>query len=378
MKMAEDLYDILKVPRGCSPDELKKSYKKLCIQHHPDKGGDENEFKRVSEAYNVLKDPEKRKTYDQFGLEGLQNGGMPNMQSMMETMFKRQGGGGSQQKTVTLELSLEDIFNGNPQYIYKIQRKIIDPTKQKKQCNVCCGKGFRVMQSNMGFMNMQQKVSCPQCQGACFENIHELYKTIQEDISLHIPQNCPENHQFILKNRMDEQPNGVSGDIVLVVKYIPHPVFYRLGNDLLYTLNISFQESLFGFQKTISLLDKSSVEISFPSILKWNEMLVLPGKGLFNHSSKTQSDLFIGFKIDYPTTLTEDIKSPQYRILTYSPSNMKRQIADPSFYLSRIPTKSPGPSGRAGSSSGFPGFPGFPGSFATAEMPPGGMECNQQ
>ena len=366
--MAEDLYEILKTHKGCSPEDLKKSYKKLCIQHHPDKGGDENEFKRISEAYNILKDPEKRKLYDQFGLEGLQSGGgMPDMQSMMENLFSRKQS--SPQKTVTIELSLEDVVNGNPQYVYKIQRKILDPTKQKKQCNVCCGKGFRLMNTQMGFMNMQQKVQCPQCHGACFENIQELIKIIQEDVILHIPQNCPENHQFILKNRMDERPDGNTGDIILIVKYQTHPTFIRIGDDLLYTLKISFNESLYGFNKIITLLDKSTVEISFPDILKWNEMLVLPGKGLYNHSKQTQSDLFIGFDINYPSAIN-DITAPTERIQIYHPSNMKKQIANPAFYISRLTFNSR-------QQQGSPNFPGFPPGFS-----PGGasspMECNQQ
>jgi DnaJ homolog subfamily A member 2 len=356
--MTEDLYNILKVQKGCSVDELKKSYKKLCIQHHPDKGGDENEFKRISEAYNILKDPEKRKLYDQFGLEGLQNGGMPDMQSMMENLFSRKQS--SVNKTVVLELSLDDVVNGNPQYVYKIQRKILDPSKTKKPCNVCCGKGYRLMNTQMGFMNMQQKVKCPQCHGACYENIQELIKIVHEDVILHIPHNCPENHQFILKNRMDERPDGVAGDIILIVRYLSHPIFYRLGDDLLYTLKLSFNESLFGFHKTITLLDKSEIEISSPDIIKWNEMLVLPGRGLYNHSKTSYSNLYISFDIDYPSSITS-ITEPQNRVQVYHPPDMKKQIADPSFYVSHLSSKSQSP----------PQSHGFPGGNQA-------MECNQQ
>jgi DnaJ-class molecular chaperone len=229
------------------------------------------------------------------------------------------------------------------------------------------------MNAQMGFMNMQQKVQCPQCHGACFENINELMKTIQEDVILHIPQNCPENHQFVLKNRMDERPDGSGGDIILIVKYKIHPLFYRLGDDLLYTLKISFNESLFGFTQTIHLLDKSTIEISFPHILKWNEMLVLPGKGLYNHSKHAHSDLFIGFDIDYPSSCST-ITPPSERIQIYHPPNMKRQQVNPSFYISRLSSKSPssGPQFPPGFSSAGMGFP--PGFSSAASA----MECNQQ
>ena len=89
-----ELYDILQVPKGCSQEEMKKSYKKLCIKHHPDKGGDEEVFKKISEAYNILKDPQKREVYDRFGMEGLTGGGGGHpggMEDMMRNMF---GGGG--------------------------------------------------------------------------------------------------------------------------------------------------------------------------------------------------------------------------------------------------------------------------------------------
>ena len=308
-----DLYQILNVDRNSTQDELKKAYKKLCIKHHPDKGGDEQEFKKISEAYNILKDPEKRQTYDRFGMDGLQQGmGSVNeeeMQSMMNNLFGSSffpgfpGRPSSVKKSIQLELSLEDVVKGNSQFIYHHHRQIIDKSKIMEKCNVCKGEGKRMMTSSVGFMQMMQQVICPQCNGKGYDNIH--YKTIKEEINVPIPKNCPEHHKFILKHKMDEEINGQSGDIILDVIYKSHSIYKRNEYQLYYPLTINYMESLFGFQRHIQLLNGQFITIVYPSILKVNEMLYIPKYGLYNQQTKNNESLYFIITIEYPNDISK-------------------------------------------------------------------------
>lgn len=388
MKMETvDLYSILHVQRDASQEEMKRAYKKLCVQHHPDKGGDENEFKKVSEAYNILKDPEKRQIYDRYGMEGLRQGmgGMDdNMQSMMENLFgfKFPFPGGAkrppQKQRVhhLLNVALEDIVNGNPRYPFQFARKVLNRTKSKTMCNLCKGQGFRIMMQNVGFMQMQQQVKCPQCQGAKYERVDELFDTVNEELHLMIPKNCAEDHAFILKNRMDEDVEGESmGDVVVVVKYAAHPKYRREGAHLATTLSLTFIESLCGFHRTVTLLNGESIDVVYPSMVRWNERLCIPGKGLFTNQG--YGDLFLEFDIPYPDEVsTSTLQDANVHLqqrgtpLTWEPDTMKLvQIpASAPPDASTRPSKTPRP---APPSSTPPPFQGPPG------MPPG-MECHQQ
>lgn len=392
-----DLYEILNVPKNCSQEEMKKSYKKLCIQHHPDKGGNEEEFKKVSEAYNILKDPEKRDIYDKFGFEGLKGGagGMNDeqMQSMMNNLFgfgfpfKQQ-----QQQRVNninhnVEISLEDIVNGNAEYRLKLQRKVLDRTVQKMICNVCKGQGFRNMTQNMGFMQLQQHVKCPQCHGNKYENANQLFKTMEEDIILPIPVHCAENNVFILKNKMDEDVDGKSGDVMYTVKYKKHSVFQRKNKDLYIDLKITFKESLLGFTKEIELLDHTTLKISYPHILKWQIMLCIPDKGLF--LDKSFGNLYIRFVIDYPDMITlsllkelEQDLNTKTETLSYTPSNMKEvpfniDMDNSNHHNNKQNDPSRPPPPPQSAQKQFP----FPHPFqaqAQSQGQPQQMECNQQ
>lgn len=395
-----DLYNILGVSKTSSMEDLKKSYKKLCIKHHPDKGGDENEFKKISEAYNILKDPEKREIYDKHGVDGLRNGMAQNVdvQSMMENLFGFGFGGRQSQnrpppvKMIPLSIPLEDVVNGNQNYVYKYERKIIDRTKERKECRLCQGQGFRVMSKQVGFMQMQQQVECPQCKGARFENIDQLFQTTQESVSIPIPKNCGEHHKFVLRNQQDERLDGESGDVILVIEYCPHPIFKRCEDDLFIELKLSLIESLCGFEQMIDLLDQTKLRVVYPYMLKWNEMLVIPNKGLWNPQKQSYGNLNIVYRIDYPepAILTPDRLKEisenrmfQNSTCKIEPQNLMTKIVK-QFDQTPTSSKSSDKNGCSSNPSGsrvpvgIPGFPhGMPFQNPNGQMP-GGMECHQQ
>jgi len=346
-----DLYHILGVARDASPDEIKKSYRKLCIQHHPDKGGDEQRFKQISEAYNILKDPQKKQVYDQFGIDGLKQGmdqssvfNHEEMQSMMENMFGFSPFGPnrmnqSRNVQMIIMISLEDVVNGNPNMMYLHRRKIIDPTKQLIPCNVCKGEGKRTMASNIGFMQMMQQVACPQCKGQCFQNINDVQAMIEEKINIPIPKNCPENHKFILKNKMDEMPNQKNnGDVILITKYKEHDRYKRFQYHLYLEIEMTLVESLFGFSRKIKLLNNEEIELSYPYPLKNFELLYIPEKGLLNPFTKKYDHLYLYPKIIYPTTINKDELDVKEKITVIKPWNLKSEKINP------LVNRSPDPS----------------------------------
>lgn len=311
--MDNTLYEILETNRDASADDLKRSYKKLCVKHHPDKGGNEEHFKRVSEAYNILKDPEKRKMYDQHGLDGIRGGAgsAPDsdmMQAMMSDLFGRHGGGNPfghffgggqpQQRNVMkgIRLRLEDIIMGNSNLLYPHSRKVVKANSTLIKCDVCKGKGSRAMQSQMGFMQVMQEVECPKCRGKCFRNLDECYETIDEVIRLEIPKDCQEGDRIILKRKLDEHPSQPIGDLVLQVEFEEHPVFKRIkGSHHLYVnIDISLYESLFGFQRSIRYLDGNEIHIHCQKNLNASRCIpFIPGKGLFDKKVNQRRHLFL-------------------------------------------------------------------------------------
>ena len=169
-------YEILGVSKEASQAEIKKAYRKLAIQHHPDKGGDEEKFKEITRAYEVLSDEEKRAQYDQFGEEGIQDGGMGggHARDIFETLFGGMGGGGGGRRPAgkrkgqdvvhALKVTLEQLYNGATRKL-AINREVIDNSEAVTSCPDCDGRGVRVQVIRMGPMIQQSQSACPKCNG---------------------------------------------------------------------------------------------------------------------------------------------------------------------------------------------------------------------
>lgn len=308
------LYDILEVSKNASLDDIKKSYKKLCVKHHPDKGGDENQFKKITEAYNVLKDVEKRKIYDTYGLEGLR-GGMGG-HDMMNDLFGRgmmgnpfgnffngsmsRGSRSSNDVPKIIYVDLKDVFCGNSNYIYTHTRRVLNKGKKLNMCNLCKGEGKRVMASNVGFMQIMNEIQCPQCEGVGYSNLKECVEVIQEHLKINIPKHCQEGDRVVLKNKLDEHPKLGCGDLVLLIKLKPHDSFKRIENTFhLYThVEISLYESLFGFIRKLKLPSEQEIIVRCNhSIVLGQKIPVLMNYGLFDRNTKVYGNVFILPKI---------------------------------------------------------------------------------
>jgi len=176
-----EFYELLGVSKNASPSEIKKAFRKAAIKHHPDKGGDEATFKKISEAYDCLSDPEKKELYDRYGKEGLEQGGgaAGNAEDIFSMFFGGQGGrrGPSGPKkgenlVHALNVTLEDLYNGKTKKIAITRKRVTYPDGMSAEnavnvCSTCKGRGVVVKMHQIGpgmIQQMQQK--CPACGGA--------------------------------------------------------------------------------------------------------------------------------------------------------------------------------------------------------------------
>jgi DnaJ family protein A protein 2 len=252
------LYKTLGVEKSAHPDEIKKSYRKLAAKLHPDKpGGDEAKFKEVQAAYDVLGNEQKRTTYDEYGLEGLENGGGGGgPQDIFDMLNGRRGQRRNETKkgepmVHPLKMTLEQVFTGTTRKL-KITRRVIDREKGVKKCAQCKGQGAIIRTVRMGPMIQQMQSQCDQCggKGVSFDE-----KKQSETLEVHTPKGAPDGHKVKFSEKADEIPDGDAGDVIFVLQEQPHAMFKRHGDDLYIERTITLSEALCGFKMELTHLD---------------------------------------------------------------------------------------------------------------------------
>jgi len=338
----EDYYKILEVDRNASPEEIKKSYRKLAMQYHPDKNkGDkaaEEKFKSISAAYNVLSDEKQKQVYDQFGEEGLNGAGFDMGGMDPNEIFSQVFGGGfggfpgggfggfGQQRkpTVTpninhiIKISLEEAYCGTNK-ILEFSKKVVcsdcngvgSPNKTAvKKCTACKGTGIEVVTRKMGPMITQQQISCRSCQGAG-ETIpkDQLCKTCHgkkiirapKKLDINIKPGISNNEAILFRREAHQEPGLTSGDVIIEVAVQPHPTFQRAGQHLVINKKVSIAEALSGFQFQVTSLDKRKLTIrNDPSGTNCvtNSTKIVKGEGMPVSGSSRKGDLYIKIELD--------------------------------------------------------------------------------
>jgi DnaJ family protein A protein 2 len=344
---ASTYYDLLKVAKTASDDDIKKAYKKAALEHHPDRGGDPEKFKEISHAYSVLSDPSKRQIYDQFGESGLENGGAgPSSHSYEDPMdiFSQVFGGASRRRhgglvrgrdaLYNLELTLEEIANGATRTI-AYNRDVscancggrgatkIDP------CRRCGGSGVVLTRQNIGFL-VQMQTPCPDCEGQGFRVPRDGHckpckgtgVTAQKEVfNVNIPRGSPNGHQVRFTGKADQLPGHTAGDVVVQVKIKPHPVYSRMasGADLVMKKEISLADALSGSSFEIKSVlgdgKKISLHAGGSRIVGPQDVWVARGLGLPRFDGSTRGDLFISFSVKFPLSVGDVSASDKDRIL---------------------------------------------------------------
>jgi DnaJ homolog subfamily A member 2 len=349
-------YDLLGVQRNATDDEIKKSYRKLAMKHHPDrnpnnKEENETKFKEISTAYEVLKDKEKRKLYDEMGEEGIKNmnggGGGGNPFDIFENIFGGRGGFGGggggfsrshrvrrgKDRVEELPIELEDLYNNTVKKI-DIKQKVIcldctgsgaKSSSYIKECTGCGGKGMVMKIINIGPCMMQQATArCDKCMGqgrmvdpAGICGICKGNKIVVKNkvINLPIEKGMKDKKRITIPDLAHHDPNAdEQGDLILIINILEHPKFKRQGFNLIIDKNILLSEALCGVKFKLYHLDARELIIKTDAIIKPNEEYKISKEGLAK-DNYNYGDLIIRFNIVFPDSLSNERKHYLNKIL---------------------------------------------------------------
>ncbi len=346
-----DYYEILGVPRNATEEEIKRAYRKKAIEYHPDKNpGDkaaEEKFKEAAEAYEVLRDPEKRAVYDRYGHEGLNRGagGATSFEGMsMEDILRhfgfgddifseffggrRSGGFGNRRGAergsnlrIKVKMTLEEIATGVHKKI-KV-RKLVRCTacngtgarnsSDIDLCGTCRGSGVvgRITQTPFGAM--QTTTTCPACNGtgqtirATCPSCKGEGRVMADDlIEVDIPAGVHEGIQLSLSGKGNAGlRGGPNGDLIINIEEIPHESFTREGRNILYELFLNIADAALGAQMEVPTLE-GRARIKIPAGTQSGKIFRLRGKGLPALNGSERGDLLIHVNIWTPKKLTDE------------------------------------------------------------------------
>lgn len=351
-----DYYEVLGVTKTASDDEIKRAYKKMAIKYHPDRNpGDkeaEDKFKEAAEAYDVLRDPEKRQRYDQFGPEGVNGmGGFGGGQSMnMDDIFSMFGdifgggfGGGfgrgfggqgqgyrkpkfkGKDQRLRVELDLNEIVNGTTKK-FKLKNDVAcshchgsgSEDGKVDTCPTCHGTGYVVRTQQSIFGMMQSQSACPECHGEgtviknkCHECHGEGIKQGESIVEVNFPAGLSEGMVLTLEGKGGAgRHNGVNGDLQIIIKEKPHEELLRDGNDLVYNLLLSVPMATLGCTVEVPTVD-GKAKINIEPGTQPGTVLRMKGKGVpevQGYSRGQKGDEVINISVYIPETLSKDEK----------------------------------------------------------------------
>ncbi len=356
--MKTDYYKVLGVEKTSSDETIKEAYRVLAKRWHPDKNKDNIEeatkkFAEISEAYGVLKDPTKRKTYDNFGFAGIdgadagaEGGGMPfgmNPFSMFNDFFQQENN--IPEVQVSVRVSLEELYTGVKKKVKCERFTLCKDCKSKGSigdnidCKSCNGKGVSIQRSPIGIIQSNcrscggkgvdpRAPKCKSCKGqGCFKEDHFL--------NINIPKGSSEKHPIMIENEGNEIPENERRDsntrsnIVVIISEISHNKFSRgtvikeIGkvneNNLMIEIKLSLEESLCGFEKTFTHLDGKLFTVSMMETVRHGDVFVMKGFGMpcFGNDQK-KGDLIVKLSVENKT-ITPEKKAKLWKLLSTEP-----------------------------------------------------------
>ncbi|XP_044492045.1 dnaJ homolog subfamily B member 1-like [Mangifera indica] len=313
--MGVDYYDILKVSRSATEDDLKKSYKRLAMKWHPDKNPvnkkeAEAKFKQISEAYDVLSDPQKRRIYDLCGEEGLMatEFGTPSYESSNSNSAFRHN-------PLDAEDILAEIFGGS-------SGKKSGPDRNRSPYTEVRNTSVSVKPAAI-----ESKLVC---------SLEELYKgarrkmrisrvvpdefgkqkTVEEILKIDIKPGWKKGTKITFPEKGNQESGVAPADLIFVVDEKPHAIFKRNGNDLVVNQKISLLEALTGQTFSVPTLDGRNLIIPVTDIIKPGYEVVIPKEGMpISRDASKKGNLIIKFDVMFPSRLTDEQKSDLKSVL---------------------------------------------------------------
>ncbi len=344
-----DYYEVLGVSKSASADEIKKAFRRLAVQHHPDKeGGDESKFKEINEAYEVLKDSSKRQRYDQFGhagVGGAANEGNPfagggfggfNGQSAnfdfgdlgLGDIFGNFFGGGQRggkreargrDVETRVEISFEDAVFGAEREIHiniddtceHCKGKTVEPGHELKTCGTCKGAGQVVSVTRTIFGNIQQAAVCPECKGsgkvpekACSVCRGTGTQKRTQAITLKIPAGIDDGAVIRLRDHGEAVANGPKGDLYVNVRVKAHKKFTREGDIILSQENVTMVDAALGTEIDVETVD-GPIRMKIPAGTQSGSDFKLSGHGVPHLRSETRGAHIVTVVVETPTKLSK-------------------------------------------------------------------------
>jgi len=343
-----DYYEVLQVSRDSTGAEIKKAYRKLALQYHPDKNpGDkeaEEKFKLINEAYQVLGDEEKRAVYDRYGKAGLEGSGMgggfssASMDDIMDifnSMFGGGFGGGfgrskrdpSQKYGLDFEIELELAFH---EAVFGCEKTL--DIRYKKPCTACRGTGAKdgklqtcdycggqgQVVMRQGFMTFAQE--CPKCHGSgkrvvetCGECHGKGYHIEKERVTIKIPAGVDTGNRLRVPGHGNEAPGGQRGDLYVTFYVEEDEHFVRHGNDVYIEVPVFFTQAILGETITIPAL-QGELELELKKGTKDREQFVFEGEGIPDVHTGRKGRLIAQIKLIMPKKLTDEQKELLYKL----------------------------------------------------------------
>ncbi|MEL6288152.1 MAG: molecular chaperone DnaJ [Pseudomonadota bacterium] len=337
-----DFYDVLGVDRSADEKELKSAFRRLAKEHHPDRNPDnadaEKKFKEIGEAYETLKDPQKRAAYDQFGHAAFEGGGPggfgggasdfgASMSDIFDDLFGEFMGG---RRTSTrsgrqrgddlrynMEISLVDAFNGKSAHI-RVPTSVVcetcngsgaKPGTAPTTCRQCNGTGK--VRASQGFFTIER--TCTACGGRgqviddpCMDCNGAGRVTRERTLSVNIPAGVEDGTRIRLAGEGEAGVRGgPSGDLYIFLSIEPHEFFQRDGADLFCRVPISMVTATLGGQIEVPTVDGGRSRVKIPEGAETGKQFRLKGKGMPVLRTKAVGDMYIQIEVETPKNLNK-------------------------------------------------------------------------
>ena len=378
-----DYYEILGVSKSAGADEVKKAYRKVAMQYHPDRNpGDkasEEKFKEAAEAYEILSDADKKAKYDRYGHQAFAPGGgggggfhpggmnMDDIFSHFGDVFgddsfgsffgggRRGGGGGGRRQTgqrgtnlrIKIKLTFEEMAKGVTKNV-KLKKNTTCNTctgsgaKDKgsnQTCNTCGGSGQVRRVSNTFLGQMQTVTTCPTCSGegsiitAKCTNCRGTGVTPgEETISIDIPAGVQAGMQLSMNGKGNNgERGGYPGDLIIQIEEEPHPELQRDGLNVAYELHLTFPEAVFGTSVEVPTID-GKARIKIPAGTQSGKIFRLKGKGFPEVQGYTKGDQLVQVNIWTPQHVSSDEKAMLEKMMDSANFKPQPNKNDKSFF----------------------------------------------
>jgi molecular chaperone DnaJ len=317
-----DYYEVLGLKKDASEADIKKAYRNLAKEFHPDKNPDNEAakelFQEIQQAYENLSDKDKRARYDQFGHNANQFGRQPNAASYgYQRPIKR----GANVK-LNVNLTLEEIYSGTSKK-YKFKREAKCKSchghggTDLTDCSTCHGNGILIQIIKTPFGQIQHPIVCTECDGVgqqynkkCSDCKESGLERVEETIDLEVPHGIEDGTEFVFRGAGNAIKGGEYGDLIIRVTETNHKVFKRTSiGDLQMNLKLTYPQLVLGDKVDIETIDGGKIRMTIPEHSDVGTNLRIQNKGMKPYKADTRGDLIITLGISIPKQIGETAKS---------------------------------------------------------------------